>query len=156
MSYAGMVLAAGVEPTTSRLRSACTAIVLRQQSSFRLAGNQRPCRLYRPRERRMQRGAQPELSLIHARALTRAPLRARTVLTHAHPFGRERAQDSDCDRCLVVLWAIRSLCLLWRRGCGPPPVSPVFLTVTLVRAAYWSDAENRTSPRTTNANRTTD
>ena len=98
MSYAGMVLAAGVEPATSRLRSACTAIVLRQQSEFRLAGNQRPCGLYRPRERLMQRGAQPENSLIHARDLTRAPLRARTVLTHAHPFGRERAQDSDCDR----------------------------------------------------------
>src|SRR6266478_8103667 len=73
-----MVLAAGVEPATSRLRSACTAIVLRQQSEFRLAGNQRPCRLYRPRERLMQRGAQPENSLIHARDLTRAP------------FGRER------------------------------------------------------------------
>src|SRR5436190_20146228 len=86
------VLAAGVEPTTSRLRSACTAIVLRQQSSFRLAGNQRPCGLYRPRERLMQRGAQPENSLIHPRDLTRAPLRARTVLTHAHPFGRERAR----------------------------------------------------------------
>jgi len=67
--------------------------VLRQQSSFRLAGNQRPCGLYRPRERLMQRGAQPENSVIHARDLTRAPLRARTVLTHAHPFGRERAQD---------------------------------------------------------------
>src|SRR5262245_3519935 len=92
------VLAAGVEPTTSRLRSACTAIVLRQRSSFRLAGNQRLCGLYRPRERRMQRGAQPENSHIQARDLTRAPLRARTVLTHAHPFGCERAQDSDCDR----------------------------------------------------------
>src|SRR5215467_2414856 len=72
-----MVLAAGVEPTTFRLRSACTAIVLRQQSSFRLAGNQRPCGLYRPRERLMPRGAQPENSLIHARDLTRAALRAR-------------------------------------------------------------------------------
>ena len=67
-------------------------------TEFRLAGNQRPCGLYRPRERRMRRGAQPENSLIHARDLARAPLRARTVLTHAHPFGRERAQDSDCDR----------------------------------------------------------
>ena len=93
-----LVLAAGVEPTTSRLRSACTAIVLRQQSSFRLAGNQRPCGLYRPRERRMQRGAQPENSLTHARDFAHAHLRARAVLTHAHPFGRERAQDSDCDR----------------------------------------------------------
>src|SRR5262249_16894445 len=78
LSYAGMrapglpgsrlrklVLAAGVEPTTSRLRSACTAVVLRQQSSFRLAGNQRPRGLYRPRERLMRRGAQPENSLIH-------------------------------------------------------------------------------------------
>jgi len=56
--------------------------VLRQQSSFHLAGNQRPDGLYRPRERLMPRGAQPENSLIHAR--DRA---------HAHPFGRERAQD---------------------------------------------------------------
>ena len=98
MSYAGMVLAAGVEPTTSRLRSACTAVVLRQQSSFRLAGNQRPYGLYRPRERLMQRGAHPENSLIHARDLTRATLRTRAVLARTHPFGRERALDSDCDR----------------------------------------------------------
>ena len=76
--------------------------------------------------------------------------------TRTRPMGRDRARIKLRCRCLVILWAIRSLCLLWRRGCGPPPVSPVFLTVTLVRAAYWSDAENRTSPRTTNANRTTD
>jgi hypothetical protein len=93
LSYAGMVLAAGVEPATSRLRSACTAVVLRQQSSFHLAGNQRPGGLYRPRERLMPRGAQPENSLIHARDLALAHLRARAALTHAHPFGHERAQD---------------------------------------------------------------
>src|SRR5262245_3281661 len=109
LSYAGMVLAARVRPTTSRFRSVCTAVVLRQQSSFRLAGNQRPCGLYRSRERLMQRGAQPENSLIHARDLTRAPLRARTVLTHAHPFGCERAQDRSEERrvgkgCRARLW----------------------------------------------------
>jgi hypothetical protein len=46
----------------------------------------------------MQRGAHPENSLIHARDLTRATLRTRAVLARTHPFGRERALDSDCDR----------------------------------------------------------
>src|SRR5262249_32727703 len=102
LSYAGMrapglpgsrlrklVLAAGVEPTTSRLRSACTAVVLRQQSSFRLAGNQRPRGLYRPRERLMQRGAQPENSLIHVSGLTSAPSGA--SVSHARALPRARA-----------------------------------------------------------------
>ena len=151
-----LVLAAGVEPATSRLRSVCTAIVLRQQSSFRLTGNQRPRRLYRPRERRMHRGAQPENSLIHARGLTRAPLRARTVLTHAHPL-RARACTGFRLRSLTGGVVGHSVPLpVVAEGSGPPPVSPVFLTVTLVRAAYWSDGGNRASPRTTNANRTTD
>src|SRR5215813_4304674 len=96
-----MVLAAGVEPATSRLRSACTAIVLRQQSLFRLAGNQRPRGLYRPRERLMQRGAQPENSLIHASDLTRAPLRTRAVLAHAHPSG---ASERRIQIAIVDWW----------------------------------------------------
>src|SRR5260221_14695058 len=89
-------------------------------------------------------------------------------ISRTHPFGRERFSRTHTPsganerrtQIAIFDWCccgpFRSLCLLWRRGCGPPPVSPVFLTVTLVRAASWSDAENRTSPRTTNANRTTD
>ena len=88
--------------------------------------------------------------------------------SRARPFGRERfsrtrtlsgASERRTQIAIVDWWC-----------CGPfgPSAcygggvvarrrfSPVFLTVTLVRAAYWSDAENRTSPRTTNANRTTD
>ena len=88
--------------------------------------------------------------------------------SRAHPLGRERfsrariPSDTSERRIEIAIFdwycfgPFRSLCLLWRRGCGPPPVSPDFLTVTLVRAAYWSDAENRTSLQTTNANRTTD
>src|SRR5438270_13944364 len=88
-----LVLAAGVEPATSRLRSACTAVVLRQhpnsaspETSARVGSTGRGSAVCR--------GALSlKNSLIHARDLTRAPLRARTVLTQAHPFGRERAQD---------------------------------------------------------------
>src|SRR5262245_12359149 len=111
--------------------------------------------LYRPRERLMQRGAQPENSLIHASDLTGASF-------GRDRFSRTRTTSGASERrtqIAIVDWCccgpFRSLCLLWRRGCGPPPVSPVFLFVTLVRAAYWSDAGNRASPRTTNANRTT-
>ena len=151
-----LVLAAGVEPTTSRLRSACTAVVLRQQSSFRLAGNQRPGGLYRPRERLMPRGAQPET------------LSFKQGISHA-PFGRERfsrtraPSDANLRRTEIAIfdWCrccgpFRSLCLLWRRVYGPPPVNPVFLVAILVRTAHWSDAENRTPQQTTNANHTTD
>src|SRR5262249_14162693 len=101
LSYAGMLLAAGVEPATSRLRSVCTAVVLRQQSSFRLAGNQRLRRLYRPSGRLMQRGAQPENSLIHASDLTRPPLRRRAVLPPRTPSGasERRTQISIVDWC---------------------------------------------------------
>jgi hypothetical protein len=163
------VLAAGVEPTTSRLRSACTAIVLRQQSSFRLAGNQRPCGLYRPRERRMQRGAQPENSFIHAhsqrishaRSSGRGGSHARTPSgasgSHARAPLRARTSAGQRLRSLTGVVVGHSVPLpAMAEGCGPPPVSPVFPTVTLVRAALASDAGNRASPRTTNANRTTD
>src|SRR5437016_7284313 len=85
-----MVLAAGVEPTTSRLRSACTAIVLRPQSEFRLAGNQRPRGLYRPRERRMQRGAQPE-KLSHSRKGSHARTPSGANGSHARTPLRARA-----------------------------------------------------------------
>ena len=95
-ALSNLVLAAGVEPATSRLRSACTAVVLRQQSFIPPRRKPAPVGLYRPRERRMQRGAQPENFFNHASALARALLRALANLTHAHPFGRERAQDSDC------------------------------------------------------------
>jgi hypothetical protein len=104
----------------------------------------------------MQRGAQPE------------NLSFTQVISRARPFGGERFSRTRTPsgaserrtQIAIVDWCccgpFRSLCLLWRRDFGPPPVSPVFLAVTLVRAAYWSDAENRAPPRTTNANRTTD
>jgi hypothetical protein len=154
LSYAGMVLAAGVEPATSRLRSVCTAIVLRQQSSFRLAGNQRPCGLYRPRERRMQRGAQPEKSF-HSRKGFHARAPSGASGSHARTPFRARAGARLGLQTLSGVVVGHSVPLpVMAEGFGPPPVSPVFLAATL-RAAYWWDAENRTSPRTTNTNRTT-
>src|SRR5215510_13561332 len=92
-------------------------------------------------------------------ALCRGALNLKTlsftqVISRARPFGRERFSRTHTPsgaserrtQIAIVDWCccgpFRSLCLLWRRGCGPPPVSPVFLFVTLVRAAYWSDAGN--------------
>src|SRR5205085_4178582 len=84
-------------------------------------------------------------------------------VSRTHPFGRERFSRTHTPSgaslrrtqiAIVDWWCCGpfgpSACY-GGGGCGPPPVSPVFLTVTLVWAAYWSDAENRTSPRTTNA-----
>ena len=98
MSYAGMVL--GQELNPQPLAYEAFALPLCYASNPHSASPETSARveLYRPRERLMQRGAQPENSLIHASDLTRASLRARAVLAHAHPFGREQAQDSDCDR----------------------------------------------------------
>jgi hypothetical protein len=102
----------------------------------------------------MQRGAQPENSLIHARDLTRAPFgRERFSRTRTSPVASEGLRL----RSLTGVVVGHSVPLpVMAEGFGPPPVSPVFLAATLVRAAHWSDAENRTPPRTTNANRTTD
>ena len=90
-------------------------------------------------------------------------------ISRSRTFGRERfsrtrtPSGANARRTEIAIfdWCsccgpFRSLCLLWRRVCGPPPVNPIFLVATLVRAAHWSDAENRTPQQTTNANRTTD
>ena len=89
-------------------------------------------------------------------------------ISRTRTFGRERfsrtrtSSGAGVRRTEIAIfdWCccgpFRSLCLLWRRVYDPPPVNPVFLAAILVRTAHGSDAENRTPPQTTNANRTTD
>src|SRR5437764_3724021 len=91
-----LVLAAGVEPATSRLRSACTAIVLRQhpnsaspETSARVGSTGRGSALCR--------GALSLKTLAFTQRISRAHPFGRERISRAHPFGRERAQDSDCD-----------------------------------------------------------
>src|SRR5262249_54871837 len=86
---------------------------------------------------------------------TRTPSNAKVPDANVPDANVRRTEIAIVDWCSCC-GPFRSLCLLWRRVYGPPPVNPVFLVATLVRAAHWLDAENRTSQQTTNANRTTD
>jgi hypothetical protein len=78
LSYAGMVLAAGVEPATSRLRSACTAIVLRQHPNS--ASPETSARV----------GSTGRGSAVCRGALSLKTLSFTQGISRAHPFGRER------------------------------------------------------------------
>jgi hypothetical protein len=83
-----LVLAAGVEPTTSRLRSVCTAIVLRQQSfaspetSARVGSTGRGSALCT--------GAPSLKTLSFTQQYSRARAFERERFSRTHPFGCER------------------------------------------------------------------